>query len=193
MNNFEYIIASLPEISSGTRSHIDTESILEEIRGQLSDTDKKAFDILSDGFTGENLTKEFYLGAAKSRSRFIRDYFSYDLGVRNCKAAYLNKALGRPEGQDVMVFDENGDEPFEDFDKVMEILSSKDILARERGLDDLMWERIDDIVAMDVFTLNAVLAFVAKLRIVNRWLKLDDASGRELFRKLVDEIRNNKQ
>ena len=35
--------------------------------------------------------------------------------------------------------------------------------------------------------------FVAKLHIVARWLKLDAETGKQLFKQLVDEIRNNKK
>ena len=34
-----------------------------------------------------------------------------------------------------------------------------------------------------------MLAYVAKLHIVNRWLALDQEKGRELFRQLVSEVR----
>ena len=39
--------------------------------------------------------------------------------------------------------------------------------------------------------LHAVLAFIAKLSIVDRWLKLDEESGRRMFRSLVAEIKEN--
>ena len=74
----------------------------------------------------------------------------------------------------------------------MDVLQGTDILARERGLDELMWARIDEIVGLQVFTIDAILGFAAKLQIIARWLKLDPETGRELLRRLVDEIRNNK-
>ena len=46
---------------------------------------------------------------------------------------------------------------------------------------------------MEVFTIDQILGFVAKLQIVARWLRLDPQTGRELFRQLVEEIRNNKK
>ena len=44
---------------------------------------------------------------------------------------------------------------------------------------------------LDYFDLDVVLAFVVKLKMVERWLRLDEATGRELFRKLVKEIKEN--
>ena len=43
-------------------------------------------------------------------------------------------------------------------------------------------------IIMNLFDIHVVLAFIVKLHIVNRWLKLDENTGREMFRILVDEV-----
>ncbi|MGM9791035.1 MAG: DUF2764 family protein [Candidatus Cryptobacteroides sp.] len=193
MNNYEYIVASLPVIASDYRGPLDTDAIISEIRSQLSPKDEAVLDTLLKGFDSDSLDAEFYRTALASKNRFIAGFFGYDLDVRNCRVAYLNKALGRPEGQDILVLDEDEPREFEDLEKVNAVLEGSDILERERGLDDIMWERIDELTLMEVFTLDQILGFVAKLQIVARWLKLDPQKGRELFRQLVEEIRNNKK
>lgn len=193
MNNYEYIVASLPVIASDYRGPLDTDAIISEIRSQLSPKDEAVLDTLLKGFDSDSLDAEFYRTALASKNRFIAGYFGYDLDVRNCRVAYLNKALGRPEGQDLLVLDEDEPREFEDLEKVNAVLEGSDILERERGLDDIMWERIDELTLMEVFTLDQILGFVAKLQIVARWLRLDPQTGRELFRQLVEEIRNYKK
>ena len=193
MNNYEYIVASLPVLASDYRGPLDTDEIIGEIRAQLSPKDEALLDTLLKGFDADSLDAEVYRKALASRDRFIAGYFSYDLDVRNCRVAYLNKALGRPEGQDIMVLNEDEPREFEDLEKVNAVLQGSDTLGRERGLADILWERIDSLTLMEVFTLDQILGFVAKLQIVARWLRLDPQSGRELFRKLVEEIRNNKK
>lgn len=193
MRNYEYILASVPVIKSDTRSGLDFESVLAEIRENLDGSDLEMFETLADGFTGEKLDRDFYLKALKSPNPFIRSYFSFDLDVRNAKVEFINKSLGRPEGTDILVLDEDSERYFEDRDRVDEILARKDLIERERGLDDLMWEKIDSMTGLEVFTLEAILAYTAKLQIVTRWLKLDPDTGKELFEKLVNEIRNNKK
>ena len=192
MNNYEYIIASLPDISASFRGELDYQGVLEQIRSQLSKKDIKDFDFLQSAFIPENLDADLYLQARKSPNAFIRSYLEYDRQVRNCKVKYLNKALGRPEGLDLVILDEEEQE-FEDSAKVFEILDTSDILQRERSLDDLMWEQINYICALQVFSLDVILAFCAKLQIVVRWLKLDPQRGAELFKELVNELRNNKK
>ncbi|MBQ0077861.1 MAG: DUF2764 family protein [Bacteroidales bacterium] len=194
MNNYEYIIASLPVLSADYRGPLDCGAIMEEIASQLSKSDSACLQTLMDSWNGDNLTPDFYAKALASRNRFIREYFAWDLGVRNCKVEYLNKALGRPEGQDVMVLEgASQDEEFEGRAEAMAALGAGDLIKRERALDDLMWDKIDELTLMDVFTLDVILAFAAKMQIINRWLSLDEQTGREMFRRLVEEIRNNKK
>ena len=192
MNNYEYIIASLPVLQAGYRGPLDTEGLLEEIREQLSATDAASLQLVLDGWNASALGEEFYARAAKSRSAFIREYFLYDRQLRNAKVAWLNKSLGRPEGQDIMPAPgaDTTDEDFEDQARAAEVLAGSDILERERGLDNLLWERIDSLTIMHVFDLDVILGFAAKLQIVNRWLKLDETTGRELFARLVSDMKS---
>lgn len=192
MNNYEYIIASLPVLSSDFRGELDSEDILEQIREQLDGKDFRCFELLLDGFKADKLGEEFYRKALKCRNSFIRGYFLYDLCVRNLKVEYLNRQLGRAQGQDVL--DILGEEfEFEDAEKVNEALCQTDILGRERALDDLMWAEAERLCEGQVFSPDVIFAFTAKLQTVSRWLRLDPESGRALFKKLVEEIRNNKK
>ena len=194
MNNYEYIIAGLPLLSQDGRENPDTGALLDEIREQLSTSDRSALDFLLSSYEPETLNAEFYLKAEKSRNRFIREFFSLDLGVRNTKVEYLNRKLGRPEGTDILIPDPESDSvEFEKKEEVNAILEGGDILARERGLDDFYWKSADELTVLDVFDLDVILAFVVKLKLVERWLRLDEATGRELFRKLVKEIKENRK
>lgn len=191
MNNYEYIIACLPELQEDWKQSrgLDPDAVTAEIRSQLNGKDIEVFDFLMSGFEDDNLCEDFYARALRSRNTFIREYFSYDLGVRNTKVSYLNKELDRPEGTDTIVLE--GHE-FEDVDAAWDVLSRTDILERERGLDDLMWSRIEELTQMHVFDLDVILGFEARMKIVERWLKLDPKTGWEMFRKLVDEIRKTR-
>ncbi len=74
-------------------------------------------------------------------------------------------------------------------DSVDAILQNKDILERERDIDDLYWDKLDSLSELHYFDMNVILAFIVKLHIIDRWHLLDEQTGREMFKKLVDEIR----
>lgn len=188
MRNYEYIIASLPVLSlDATRELIDTDAVIEEIKGQCSDGDCKLIDFFLSGYDGESLGRDFYLEASKSSSRFIREFFAFDLQVRNSKVRFLNRSLGRPFNQDIVTLSD--DDEVEIDAEIYAAFERNDILARERAVDEIMWKRADSLIELEVFSLDIILAFIARLQIVGRWLKLDEQAGREMFRKLVNEVR----
>lgn len=196
MNNYEYIIASLPVISAGDaralppQNRPDTDGIIADIREMLDDKDAATLEFVLGSYGGDLPLEEFYRKASSSGNAFIREYFRYDLNVRNAKVRYLNTELGRPEGTDMVLPEECED--FEDLEIVNGILSGNDILARERGLDELMWNKADELTTFHIFDLDLILGFVVRLKIIDRWIRLDENEGREMFRRLVDEIRNNR-
>ena len=191
MDNYAYIIASLPVLNQEDHpEHFVAEEILAEIREQLSARDNSVLDLLLEGYDPDKLNAEFYRRALAHGNRFIREWFRFDLDLRNATVAFLNDSLGRPEGQDLVLLTEREAEEFPEEEAVQQVLNRADLLQRERGLDDLRWQKVDELTAMDVFDLELILGFVAKLQIIDRWLKLDPESGRELFRKLVEDIRS---
>ncbi len=196
MNNYEYIIASLPVLSREDSERVDAAALIEDIREQLGEKDNALVDFLLTPSQGDELNADYYRRAAESGSRFIREYMAFDRRLRNAKVAWLNTALGREEGQDMLFLSEDeAADPWSDFPEKEEAdaaLGGSDILGRERALDSLMWRKIDEISVFEYFSADAVLAFLAKLSIVERWLRLDESTGRELFRRLVAEIKENR-
>ena len=187
MNNYVYIVSCLPVLTPDTP--VDADSIIDEILSQCSERDRETISFLLDGFDGEKLSADFYRKALSHPSAFIRGWFGYDLDVRNAKARYLNRAFGRPEEMDTVALAEDEEREFDDAPLLQGILSTEDILGREKALDDLAWKKIDELTVFDYFDLDAILGFLAKLKITDRWLKLDPATGRELFRRFTEEVR----
>ena len=203
MSNFEYIIASLPYLTMDFKytGQAGFNSVISDIKRDLDDKDSALVDFLMNGFSDKGLDADFYAAALRHRNRFLREYFRFDLNLRNAKVRYLNAQLGREPDQDVMT----GEDPeaddvdidgfrftggeFEEALKVDNILSGTDLVAREKGLDDILWDKIDSLATFHYFDIEALLAYIAKLRIVTRWLKLDEEVGRDVFRRLLKDVR----
>lgn len=190
MNNYEYLIASLPDITPDWKDsgEMSGDAFVDWLREGCSDSDRKLIDFLREGFSAENLNEDFYLRALSHRDRFLREYFRFDLNVRNAKVEYLNRELGRAAGTDIFLTDENG---FEEEARLGAVLGSGDILSREKGIDDLMWEKIESLTTFDYFDIDAILGFIAKLNIAMRWNRLDPETGREMFSRIVKEVRGS--
>ena len=203
MSNFEYIISSLPFLTADFRytDQAGFNSVISDIKRDLGEQDEALLDFLLKGFSDKELDTDFYAEALRHRNKFLREYFRFDLNVRNAQVRYLNAQLGREPEQDLMT----GEDPdaadvdidgfrfsggeFEEEAKVEAILAGNDLVEREKGLDNLLWDKVDSLATFHYFDIEAVLAYVAKLHIVNRWLSLDEEVGREQFRRLIKEIR----
>jgi hypothetical protein len=203
MSNFEYIISSLPYLTMDFKyaGQAGFNSVISDIKRDLDEKDQGLVEFLLKGFSDKELNADFYAAALRHRNRFLREYFRFDLNLRNAKVRYLNAQLGREPDQDVMT----GEDPeaedvdidgfrftggeFEEALKVDNILADKDLVSREKGLDDILWDKIDSLSTFHYFDIEAVLAYIAKLHIVTRWLNLDEEVGRDVFRRLLKDVR----
>ena len=199
MTNYVYIIAGLPDFTPDWRlGEKALDECFEQMRELLSEKDNALVSFIQTGFDKEKIGLEFYKEALASPKKFIREFFLFDMNVRNAKVKYLNQALSRDPFKDVLSLadpedEENGierEEPeFKEEAQLQSILEGKDILARERGIDDLYWDKIDELTLFNYLDLDKILGVVVKMMIIRRWLILDEEAGRAMFKKLVDEVR----
>ena len=199
MNNYVYIIAGLPDFTPDWRQgEKSLDEYFEQVRELLSAKDNEVVDFIMRGFDKDQIGLDFYKEALAYRLGFIRKFFQFDLNVRNQKVRYLNHALGRAPEKDVLSMrdpeaEETGLEPeepeFKEAAALQSILEGNDILSRERGIDDLYWDKIDELTLFDYLNFDKTLGVVAKMMIIRRWLILDEETGRAMFKKLVDEVR----
>ena len=199
MNNYIYIIAGLPDFTPDWRQGGKSlDEYLEQVHELLSAKDNVTADFVIKGFDKDQIGPDFYREALSHRLGFIREFFSFDLNVRNQKVRYLNNALGRDPEKDILKLrnpeaEETGLEPeeaeFKESGRLQAILEGSDILSRERGIDDLYWDKIDELTLFDYLNFDRILGMIAKMMIIRRWLILDEETGRAMFKKLVDEVR----
>ena len=199
MNNYVYIIAGLPDFTPDWRQgEKSLDEYLDQVKELLSEKDNEVLDFIIKGFDKNQIGLDFYKEALSHRLGFIREFFLFDFNVRNQKVRYLNQALGRAAEKDVLKLTdpeakENGletEEPeFKESARLQKILEGNDILSRERGIDDLYWEKIDEITLFDYLNFDKILGVIVKMMIIRRWLILDEETGRAMFKKLVDEVR----
>lgn len=175
MNNYPYIIASLPDLVLDFERHgLDYDFVRENIVFSLSKEDCKLVERLESGFREENITEDFYRECSACGNRFIREFFAFDWKQRTEKVAYLER---RESGQD-----------FEEKVVLHKAFAVKDLLKREQAVSAVIWDKIEELVIMEVFSLDVILAFLAKAQIVARWNAMDRATGMKLFDDFVKEI-----
>ncbi len=183
---YPYLTAGLPELSLQAEvKGFDYARLCEEIRLQLNVQDARYLRLLLMGLDPLSQTPYLYVHAAKSKCRFIREYFAFDRVLRNAQAQAAAAKMG-VEYHDYLVGDADPDGVSE---AVKQVMASTDILEREKNIDGLRWNKASDITIFNYIDIDALLAFVLKAAIVDRWMNLDKAKGEELFKALVTEVR----
>ncbi|MFA7033838.1 MAG: DUF2764 family protein [Bacteroidales bacterium] len=176
MDNYPYIIAGLPDLLLDHDSHpYNFKEIRQQIVESCSAKDRRLIDWFEFGLQQEGLSPHFYREALKHNNLFIRSYFAYDKNLKMAKAAYVDK---RPFSGE-----------FEEYSRLKSVFTMTNIFEREKKLDDVTWDKINEIVTYELFNINVILAFLAKAHIVERWNALDQDRGKELFNRLVQEVK----
>ena len=62
----------------------------------------------------------------------------------------------------------------------------------------LLWEAFGwfwlvDAIFFDYFTVERIFAFLLKLEMIERWISLDKERGNQLFRSIIESLKNDVQ
>lgn len=70
-------------------------------------------------------------------------------------------------------------------------MANPNLVERERGLDLLHWDFIEEAVVFEYFSVEKVLSFMLQLMIIERWSKMSSESGRKVFMEMVEKFRHS--
>ncbi|MBN1577584.1 MAG: DUF2764 family protein [Chitinispirillaceae bacterium] len=160
----------------------------------------------------DQLSWFFYEEMAQRENAFIRDWYAFDLQLRNVAAAIncrrslahldalstdRDKAasallIGRDDVAEAIL---RSNAP--DFGLAAQLpwierllgLSRGKPLDFEKGIDTLRWDTLNEMTVATYFQAETVYAFYIKLIIVERWRALDPKSGKERLDRLLDELK----
>src|SRR5690554_5861396 len=76
------------------------------------------------------------------------------------------------------------------FDTLMRISEEQDIYEREKKIDRLRWDWLDENTVFDYFNIEYIFAYLCKLQILERWVNLNAEEGEKVFRNLIDNLKN---
>lgn len=187
MGNYQYIVTGLPNIIPDYESKsFSYQGVRDEVYELCSQGDRKLIEFLEKDFS-EDLDASVFADAAKSKNRFIREFFAFDREFRNLKVTTLAEQMS-VDAAKYLVGDL--DPFFADKAKIQAVLNEENILLREKALDRIVWDKVNDLTAFDYFDVEKILAFLVKARITDRWCKMDKVQGAKIFKQLVDEVRS---
>jgi hypothetical protein len=185
--------------------------------GEVSDSDYPAYlsafvkeslaDTQSDATQRENrLAALYYDYGMKAGNSFVRSWFEFNRNVNNVLVALTARKYKWDVAQSVVGESEicdalrtSGARDFglsAEVDYIEEVIKSAethDIVEREKRLDTLRWEWMEEQTFFDYFTVERLFVFLAQLEMVERWILLDKERGNRMFRSLIDSLKNEVQ
>ena len=146
---------------------------------------------------------DFLEYAMQCPNRMISAWYSLNLDINNV----LTAMIARKEGWNVADFIQGNNEVTDmilnnntkDFDlslqydyvkELMQIVDCDDPVLKEKKIDAFKWAWLDEQTFMDVFSVEALFAYLCKMDMLYRWEKLDPETGRETFRQIIENLRS---
>ncbi len=153
-------------------------------------------------FPKDAVMLEYYKYAMACSDKMIAEWYKMNFDVTNILTALIARQNGWKVG-DYIVGDNEVCELLRtvnakdfglgiDYDYVPELIRIADCddpVEKERLIDAFKWMWLDEKTFADVFSIDAVFAYMCKLEMLERWNKLDIETGKETFRQIIENLR----
>lgn len=141
--------------------------------------------------------------ALPAKNQFVAEWSRLNLDIRNVFAAFTSRNLGW-DPKDYIVGDSEverklktstatnfglSEEEMEYIATLTSVQNETDITRRERMLDVLKWNWLEERVFDRTFNVETILAYYLQLRIIERWTELNEKTGEETFRSIVATLK----
>lgn len=149
------------------------------------------------------LTEMYYEYILKTKNKFLKQWFEFNKNLNNILIGYNCRqydldAKNQLIGDNIVcsaILNSNAKDFGLDVElpyvsEIISLAENENLLAREKGLDQLKWNMVEEITLFDYFTIEVILAFIIKLDIAYRWLELDEEEGRQMFSKIIDNLKS---
>ena len=154
-------------------------------------------------FPEDRLAQLYYAHAMNQGNAFVERWFAFNLDLNNFLTAItarrynldvkslivgdneVAKALRTSNSRD---FGLTG--VMDGFEEVMRISEIDNLVERERKLDVLKWEWMEENSFFDYFTVEKLFAFLVKIQIIERWITLDAEAGGEMLRSMIRQLKD---
>lgn len=155
-------------------------------------------------FRLEDISNEDYLSglyyeyAMKCKNNFLKAWFGFNLNINNILTAVTCRKHGFDQRSFVLGNNEISQairtSNARDFgvggiidylDQVLHISEESDLLEREKKIDALKWNWLEENTFFNYFSIEKILAFVLKSEMIERWKPLSVEKGTLIFRELL--------
>lgn len=169
------MISSLPMLNFSSRPPFGLEDFLAKCKGLIPET---GIEFLRDACYKE----VFILTAGEAAIGTLGKWINFEIALRN----ELARGRARRKKIDVLKFIHLPDEPEAYISHIaMSAYRSSSILEAERILDQARWDFLESLSLGHYFDFDFLLIYLLKLKILDRWDKVQKADKEYLFNQVV--------
>ncbi len=152
----------------------------------------------------DKLASLYYQYAMQASNRFVAAWFEFNLNLNNLLAAFtarkykLNPSLyilGNGEVSDALRTSSARDfgltGVLESYEAVSRIAELTNLVERERRIDALKWEWLENESFFNYFTVERLFVFLIKISLIERWASLDKEKGSDKFREIIASLKED--
>lgn len=195
---YEYLLAGLPELKAGSDAPISLEKLEELFDELLSASDKALLDLLRAPMNEETLEQ-----GLKAKNRFIRDWFGFNQDMNNVLVAQICRKHGFDVKTQIvgdgevagLLRSHSSQKDFGlnempgDYQTILALAQIDDLMQREKAMDAIRFEWLQDRTEFDFFSSEMVFAYYLEALMLHRWSILTVEQGEKIFRDLVADMK----
>lgn len=131
------------------------------------------------------LTEAYFKEVMKCGNDFLSEWIEFELNLKNILLLLSNRKQSLPFPEFVIEANEIAamikENPAADFSTqpsidfmsaVVKIMETENLVEREKKIDLLRWKKLEEMTFFHYFTIEAILSFIIKLMIIERWIML---------------------
>lgn len=147
------------------------------------------------------LTGAYFKEALKSGNKFFNQWMEFELNLKNFLLVMSNRKYTLPFSEIIMDANEIAalikENPAADFstqpsidfmNHVIKIIETENLAEREKKIDALRWKKLEEMTFFNYFTVEAILTFIIKLMIIERWMTLKQEKEKEFLSSILNSF-----
>ncbi|HOJ66090.1 MAG TPA: DUF2764 family protein [Paludibacteraceae bacterium] len=161
-------------------------------------------------FWAEGISKEDYLTglyydfALQCNNSFLKSWFEFSLNINNLLTAIACRKYGLNPHNYVVGSNTIAQQlrtsnardygltgTFEYLEQVLQIAEEPDLMEREKKIDLLKWQWMDEHTFFYYFSIEKILAYILKMQMIERWQPLTPEKGNVIFRELIEKMKQS--
>lgn len=152
------------------------------------------------------LTDLYYAYAVKCRNQFVSSWFAFNQVINNVLVALTARKYKWDVASlivgDSEICDSLRTSNARDFglgsdvdclDQLVKISETEELLEREKKIDQLRWNWMEEATFFNYFTVERLFVFLLQLEMIERWISLDKEKGNQMFRKIIANLKDEVQ